>query len=54
MKLINKMDEDIQLSMKLYQKGGKIANDKADAEKFMKSVIAKGVEILTMLLLMVV
>ena len=48
--LINKMpveEGNIRYSVKYaYQKGGKIANafykDKADAEKFMKSVIAKG------------
>ena len=48
--LINKMpveEGNLRYSVKYaYQKGGKIANafykDKADAEKFMKSVIAKG------------
>ena len=49
--IINKMDEqkesNLRYSVKFaYQKGGKIANafydNKADAEKFMKSVISKG------------
>ena len=48
--IINKMpveESNLRYSVKFaYQKGGKIANafykDKSDAEKFMKSVIAKG------------